>query len=113
MYSFIRRLLFLFPAEGVHYFAMNFFKLINKIGLNKGFSKRINNNPSLRREIFGLTFRNPVGLAAGFDKNACYLDELDALGFGFIEIGTVCLHQFDRGKGRKPFIRRLLVAGLG
>ena len=89
MYSLIRRLLFFFPAEGVHYFAMNSFKLINKIGLNKGFSKRITNNPSLRRDIFGLSFKNSVGLAAGFDKNACYLDELEALGFGFIEIGTV------------------------
>jgi dihydroorotate dehydrogenase len=39
--------------------------------------------------IFGLTFKNPVGLAAGFDKNAKYLTELEALGFGFIEIGTV------------------------
>ena len=89
MYSLIRRLLFLFPAEGVHYFAMGCFKLINKIRLNKSFSKRINNIPSLGREIFGLSFKNPVGLAAGFDKNACYLDELEALGFGFIEIGTV------------------------
>jgi dihydroorotate dehydrogenase len=39
--------------------------------------------------VFGLTFPNPVGLAAGFDKNACYLHELEALGFGFVEIGTV------------------------
>ena len=89
MYSLIRRILFFFPAEGVHYFAMNSFKLFNKIGLNKVFSKRITDNPSLRREIFGLSFKNSVGLAAGFDKNACYLDELEALGFGFIEVGTV------------------------
>ena len=41
------------------------------------------------RNVFGLTFSNPVGLAAGFDKNALYLDELSALGFGFIEVGTV------------------------
>ena len=89
MYSLIRRLLFLFPAEGVHYFAMNCLKVINKIRLNKSFSKQIKNIPSLARETFGLSFKNPVGLAAGFDKNACYLDELEALGFGFIEIGTV------------------------
>src|SRR5882757_458482 len=43
----------------------------------------------LAKEIFGLSFRNPVGLGAGFDKNALYLRELDALGFGFVEIGTV------------------------
>ncbi|HKH62792.1 MAG TPA: quinone-dependent dihydroorotate dehydrogenase [Flavitalea sp.] len=105
MYSLLRRLLFLFPAEGVHYFAMSCFSLINKIGLNKSFSKRINNIPSLRREIFGLSFKNPVGLAAGFDKNACYLDELAALGFGFIEIGTVT--PKPQGGNDKPRLFRL------
>jgi dihydroorotate dehydrogenase len=89
MYPLLRQLLFLFPPEGVHYFAMNCFRLINKIGLKKSFSKHFGYNPSLRRESFGLMFKNPVGLAAGFDKNACYLDELEALGFGFIEVGTV------------------------
>lgn len=89
MYSLLRRLLFLFPAEGVHYLAMNCFKLINKIGLKKDFSKHFTNFDGLQKEIFGLSFKNPVGLAAGFDKNAAYLDELEALGFGFIEVGTV------------------------
>lgn len=46
-------------------------------------------DPRLQRTVFGLTFKNPVGLAAGFDKNAEYVDELVDLGFGFIEIGTV------------------------
>ena len=46
-------------------------------------------NPSLGKEVFGLHFKNPVGLAAGFDKNAKWIDELSSLGFGFIEIGTV------------------------
>ncbi|MCA8832115.1 quinone-dependent dihydroorotate dehydrogenase [Hymenobacter pini] len=46
-------------------------------------------HPNLEREVFGLRFRNPVGLAAGFDKNAELTDELGALGFGFVEIGTV------------------------
>ncbi|GAC1438331.1 MAG: quinone-dependent dihydroorotate dehydrogenase [Sediminibacterium sp.] len=46
-------------------------------------------DPGLERELFGLRFKNPVGLGAGFDKNALYLDELEALGFGFVEIGTV------------------------
>jgi dihydroorotate dehydrogenase len=46
-------------------------------------------HPNLRRELFGLSFKNPVGLAAGFDKDAKYIDELDCLGFGFIEIGTL------------------------
>lgn len=46
-------------------------------------------HPALEREVFGLTFKNPVGLAAGFDKNAEYVEEMASLGFGFIEIGTV------------------------
>ncbi len=45
--------------------------------------------PQLERKLWGLTFKNPVGLAAGFDKDAKYTDELAALGFGFIEIGTL------------------------
>src|SRR5579863_9243621 len=46
-------------------------------------------NPCLQKEVFGLSFKNPVGLGAGFDKNALYLNELETLGFGFVEIGTV------------------------
>ena len=45
-------------------------------------------DPRLERKVFGLTFKNPVGLAAGFDKDAKLIDELDSLGFGFIEIGV-------------------------
>ena len=62
---------------------------------NLGFGKRYLesnfclNHPSLERNIFGLHFKNPVGLAAGFDKDALFIDELACLGFGFIEIGTV------------------------
>ena len=47
------------------------------------------NNKELERKLFGLTFKNPVGLAAGFDKNAVLYNELSNFGFGFIEIGTV------------------------
>ncbi|RRN76402.1 quinone-dependent dihydroorotate dehydrogenase, partial [Pseudoxanthomonas sp. SGD-10] len=47
------------------------------------------NHPSLEREVFGLKFKNPVGLAAGFDKNGEYIEELSNFGFGFIEVGTV------------------------
>jgi len=91
MYKLLRRLLFCFPTESVHHFSMNMMKL----GCNIGFiRKTINNqcaphNGTLARELFGLHFKNPVGLAAGFDKNALYLTELEALGFGFVEIGTV------------------------
>jgi dihydroorotate dehydrogenase len=91
MYTFIRQLLFLFPTEGVHYFSMNALKLACKVGFIKRLISRKNTpaNKSLQHELFGLYFKNPVGLAAGFDKNALYLNELETLGFGYVEIGTV------------------------
>ncbi|HEY2727955.1 MAG TPA: quinone-dependent dihydroorotate dehydrogenase [Parafilimonas sp.] len=90
-YPALRELLFLFPPEDVHYFAMNSLKVACKIPFTK---KMVENNFqfnhfSLQKKIFGLQFKNPVGLGAGFDKNALYLRELEALGFGFVEIGTV------------------------
>ncbi len=91
MYYLLRDLLFHFPPEEVHYFSMNMLHKacsippIKKI-ISKNFSLQ---HPSLERELFGLHFKNPVGLGAGFDKNASYLNELEALGFGFVEIGTV------------------------
>jgi dihydroorotate dehydrogenase, subfamily 2 len=91
MYTLIRNLLFCFPAEPVHHFSMN----IMKLGCQAGFVKQLiaascrPSKSSLSKEVFGLRFDNPIGLAAGFDKNARYLNELEALGFGFVEIGTV------------------------
>src|SRR6476620_6038744 len=91
MYSVIRKFLFLFSAERVHYFVMNMLKFVCDIGFFKKILSKIFtlNNSSLEREFFGLAFKNPVGLGAGFDKNALYLRELETLGFGFVEIGTV------------------------
>lgn len=91
MYTLIRQMLFLFPTEGVHYFSMNSLKLACKAGFMKRLiSKKFTPaDPGLGCERFGLAFKNPVGLAAGFDKNARYLNELEALGFGSVEIGTV------------------------
>jgi dihydroorotate dehydrogenase len=90
MYTLLRSILFLFDAEKVHYFAMNGLRLICKLPFGK---KLITNlytpNYSVPFTIFNLTFRNKIGLGAGFDKNAKYLNELEALGFGFVEIGTV------------------------
>lgn len=91
MYSIIRFFLFLMPAEKAHYFTLNLLKLTLKIPFQKSifrwfFSVK---NKALEKELFGLKFPNPVGLAAGFDKNAKYIDELAYLGFGYIEIGTV------------------------
>jgi dihydroorotate dehydrogenase len=91
MYKWLRFLLFLFPPEFVHHFSMS---ILNGIAatapgrylLRKLFSV---NDPSLHTSFAGLDFKNPIGLAAGFDKNAVYLQSLETLGFGFIEIGTV------------------------
>jgi dihydroorotate dehydrogenase len=90
MYQFLRKILFYFPAEEVHHFSMNCFSLLKNVpGLRSFFRSPFTSHPSLIRSVFGLQFKNPVGLAAGFDKNARYLSELQMLGFGFIEIGTV------------------------
>src|SRR5258708_372660 len=91
MYNFIRRLLFIFPTEGVHYFSMNLLKLVCSLGIMRKFiaTQCGIDHQSLQRELFGLKFRNLTGLAAGFDKNARYLRELQALVFGSLEIGTV------------------------
>lgn len=88
---FVRPLLFSFDPEWVHYFTLNALRLINKIPLTGWLLRKIYSyeNPSLEKELFGIKFKNPVGLAAGFDKNGKYISELSNLGFGFIEIGTI------------------------
>jgi dihydroorotate dehydrogenase len=89
MYKFFRNILFWFDAEQVHYFSMNLLKAICRIRfLRNSIAKKYTPLDS-PVNVFGLQFRNPVGLAAGFDKNARYLAEIQILGFGFIEIGTV------------------------
>lgn len=90
MYKIIRKILFLFPAEEVHYFAMNAFAIGRWVpGIRATLHSHATQLPQLQKKVFGLTFKNPVGLAAGFDKNARYLSELEMLGFGSVEIGTV------------------------
>lgn len=80
-----------FDPERIHYFAMGALAFICKIpGLKSVLRNTFEvKSPALHRNFLGLDFKNPVGLAAGFDKNARWIDELDVLGFGFIEIGTV------------------------
>ncbi|WGK64993.1 quinone-dependent dihydroorotate dehydrogenase [Croceiramulus getboli] len=88
--SIIRPLLFQFDPEGVHHFSFKALKFMGRLGLVSAFAKaKSNNDPRLERTVFGLKFPNPVGLAAGFDKDAKGVNELADLGFGFIEIGTV------------------------
>ena len=88
---FIRPLLFLLPPESAHNFTFGLLKLIYSIPgvswiLKSAFYY---NAPSLAREAFGIHFPNPIGLAAGFDKDAKILGPLSTMGFGFIEIGTL------------------------
>ena len=89
MYKFLRNILFCFDAEKVHYFSMNFLKFVCKVRFLKRMISKKYTPEDIPLNAFGLTFKNPVGLAAGFDKNAKYLTELEAFGFGFVEIGTV------------------------
>lgn len=89
--SLIRPLLFSFDPEAVHHFSFKAIKLLSKVPVFSSLSrKRYHlNHPSLQRQLFGLTFPNPVGMAAGFDKDAQAYKEFSNLGFGFIEIGTL------------------------
>lgn len=89
--SIIRPLFFLFDPEKIHHFTFATIKIVSKIpGIPSIFRALFKvKNKRLERNLFGLTFENPVGLAAGFDKNAVLYNELADFGFGFIEIGTV------------------------
>jgi dihydroorotate dehydrogenase len=87
----IRPILFWFDPEKVHYFTFSLIRFLSKIpGISSLFRVIYEvNDPRLEREVFGLKFKNPVGLAAGFDKDAKLYNELSNFGFGFIEIGTL------------------------
>ncbi len=89
MYKIIRSFLFLFSPEWVHYFSMNCLKLLCNIGFKSVLTKIYRQKGNAQYSIFNIQFSNKVGLGAGFDKNARYLRELECLGFGFVEIGTV------------------------
>ena len=87
----LRPLFFLFDPEKIHHFTFSLIKFTSKIpGMASLYrSIYVIEDEKLERNLFGLTFKNPVGLAAGFDKNAVLYNELANFGFGFIEIGTV------------------------
>ena len=86
MYSLLRPLLFKLDAETAHHVTLSALQAANKLRLSPLLTKKI---PPAPRSAMGLTFPNPVGLAAGLDKNGAYIDALSALGFGFVEIGTI------------------------
>ena len=101
----IRPLLFLFDPEEVHYFTFSAIRFISKI---PGFSSifkaiYVIEDKRLETEVFGLKFKNPVGLAAGFDKDAVLYNELSNFGFGFIEIGTLTPKDQDGNPKKRLF----------
>ncbi len=103
---FIRPILFWFDPEEVHYFTFSWIRILNRI---PGFSWLCKSlytvdDQRLEREVFGLKFKNPVGLAAGFDKDAKLYEELSNFGFGFIEIGTVT-PKAQEGNPKKRLFR--------
>ncbi len=99
--SIIRPILFKFDPEEVHYFT---FSILKKFGFLATllFPKKIEDK-RLEKEVFGLKFKNPVGLAAGFDKDAKMFSELSDLGFGFIEIGTLTPKAQDGNPKKRLF----------
>ncbi|WP_226063500.1 quinone-dependent dihydroorotate dehydrogenase [Kaistella polysaccharea] len=99
--SLIRPILFKFDPEEVHYFTFSLLK--NFPFLTKNFLPKPLEDKRLEREVFGLKFKNPVGLAAGFDKDAKMFDELSNLGFGFIEIGTLTPKAQDGNPKKRLF----------
>ncbi|MBL1281586.1 MAG: quinone-dependent dihydroorotate dehydrogenase [Fluviicola sp.] len=107
MYKVIRSVLFLFDAEKIHYFVASLLKFTLKIPGMKCLWNRLYKVKDTRLEttLFGITFPNPVGLAAGFDKNASMYNDLSYCGFGFIEIGTVT--PIGQPGNEKPRLFRL------
>lgn len=102
----LRPLFFSFDPEKIHHFTFSLIKFSSKIpGFTALFrSMYVVNDKRLERKLFGLTFKNPVGLAAGFDKNAELYNELANFGFGFIEIGTVT-PKAQEGNPKKRLFR--------
>lgn len=87
----VRPLLFLFPAERVRNFSLRTLRVVGRTVVGEWLLSHIYayRHPSLEREVFGVRFRNPIGAAAGIDRDATIYRQLGALGFGFVEIGTI------------------------
>jgi dihydroorotate dehydrogenase len=108
MYKILRFFLFKMDAENAHHFTLRLMNWVVKIPFVKYLMAKIYavENKKLERTLFGLTFKNPVGLAAGLDKNAECIDAFAAVGFGFIEIGTVT--PLPQDGNEKPRLFRLI-----
>ncbi len=105
MYQLIRNILFLLPAETAHTFSMTLLRMACSLSLTRYWIKKFYSPTPKRIDMWGLPFQNRVGLAAGFDKNARYLRELETLGFGHVEIGTVT--PLPQAGNTKPRLFRL------
>lgn len=101
----LRATLFRLPPEGVHHLSLRVLQLPGVAALLGAGGGRTARDPRLARRVFGLTFPNPIGLAAGFDKNAAALPAWEALGFGFAELGTIT--PLPQPGNPKPRIFRL------
>jgi dihydroorotate dehydrogenase len=102
LYSLVRKLLFQLPPEEAHHFTMQLLDVPFSASIFPG---KIKDESKLGKDVAGLHFPNPIGIAAGFDKNALYMKKLSKLGFGFIEIGTVTPRAQDGNP--KPRLFRL------
>ncbi len=91
MYKVFRPLLFKLQPETIHRLTVRLLRVLHYVPFARSIMRAVfvHRSPELEREVLGLKFPNPVGLAAGFDKDAEVYDMLGALGFGFVEIGTV------------------------
>ncbi|RDI13171.1 quinone-dependent dihydroorotate dehydrogenase [Flavobacterium sp. AG291] len=103
--SLIRPILFRFDPEKIHHFTFSSIRFLNSIPGIPSLLKSMYevNDPRLEREVFGLKFKNPVGLAAGLDKDAKLYKELANMGFGFIEIGTLTPKPQDGNPKKRLF----------
>ncbi len=101
----IRPFFFLFDPEKVHHWVFFWIRFFHKIPFVSGILSRVFsvNRPDLKKRVFGIEFPNPVGLAAGFDKNAIAIDALTNFGFGFIEIGTLTPKAQDGNPKKRIF----------
>ena len=101
----IRPILFCFDPEKVHHFTFSLIRNFSKLPGFKSLFKRLYlvEDQKLERELFGLKFKNPVGLAAGFDKDAKLYNELSNFGFGFVEIGTLTPKPQDGNPKKRLF----------
>lgn len=102
--AFFRPLLFRLDPEHAHHLTFTLLRLASALGITSLFRHRfLVRDPRLERELFGLRFRNPVGLGAGFDKNAVLYNQLGDFGFGFVEIGTLTPKPQPGNPGKRLF----------